>query len=260
MITGWRARLGFLIPAGTPTVEPEMFEMAPKGVSVHFSRMVALGADGTLNGVEERITSQIDNIDLTTQLMAAMKPNVIVLAHTATCYRLGRDKQVTLAAHLEKLTGVRFITVLQSVVEALKALCVRRIALATPYDETLTMKAKVGLESYGIEVVNLEWLKNVRSIFDETPARAYGLGRSVDRPEADAVFFSGVGMPTISVLEQLESDLGKPVISSAGSMMWNALRVAGVETSIPGYGRLLAAPPTAASVAAVGKFISQPNP
>ena len=165
-----------------------------------------------------------------------------------------------LATHLEKLTGVRFITVLQSVVEALKALRVRRIALATPYDETLTMKAKAGLESYGIEVVNLEWLKNVRSIFDETPARAYGLGRSVDRPEADAVFFSGVGMPTISVLERLERDLGKPVISSAGSMMWNALRVAGVETSIPGYGRLLSAPPTSASVAAVGKFISQPNP
>ena len=29
-MVGWRAKLGFLVPAGTPTVEPEMFEMAPK--------------------------------------------------------------------------------------------------------------------------------------------------------------------------------------------------------------------------------------
>ena len=40
---GWRARLGFLIPPGNPTVEPEMIAMAPPGVSVHFSRSVAIG-------------------------------------------------------------------------------------------------------------------------------------------------------------------------------------------------------------------------
>ena len=43
-MVGWRARLGFLVPAGTPTVEPEMYGMAPEGVSVHFHRMVGRGA------------------------------------------------------------------------------------------------------------------------------------------------------------------------------------------------------------------------
>ena len=47
-------------------------------------------------------------------------------------------------------------------------------------------------------------------------------------------------MPTLPVLEMLEQDLAKPVISSASAMMWQALRLAGVEQSIPGYGRLLA--------------------
>ena len=41
---GWRARLGFLVPPGNPTVETEMIEMAPHGVSVHFHRMTARGA------------------------------------------------------------------------------------------------------------------------------------------------------------------------------------------------------------------------
>jgi maleate isomerase len=36
---GWRTRIGFLLPPGNPTVEPEMAELTPPGVSVHFTRM-----------------------------------------------------------------------------------------------------------------------------------------------------------------------------------------------------------------------------
>ena len=44
ILAGWRARLGFLIPPGNTTVEPEMFELAPAGVSVHFARLIARGS------------------------------------------------------------------------------------------------------------------------------------------------------------------------------------------------------------------------
>ena len=77
---------------------------------------------------------------------------------------------------------------------------------------------------------------------DETPERAHALGCSVDRPEAQAVFLSGVGLPTIDVLERLERELGKPALSSAAAMMWNALRTIGVTTPVTGFGRLLANP------------------
>jgi maleate isomerase len=87
--------------------------------------------------------------------------------------------------------------------------------------------------------VNFGWLPNVRSIFDETEERVYGLGRRIDVPEAEALFISGVGLPTISVIGALEMDLGKPVVSSASATMWNALRVAGLKCPTMGYGRLL---------------------
>jgi maleate cis-trans isomerase len=95
------------------------------------------------------------------------------------------------------------------------------------------------LEAHGFDVVRSDNLKGVANIYDETAERAYRLARSVDLPEAEAVFLTGTGMPTLPVLAMLEQDLGKPVISSASAMMWHALRSCGVRQPIEGFGRLL---------------------
>src|ERR1700756_346034 len=81
---GWRARLGFLLPPGNPTVEPEMIALAPQGVSLHFHRMTARGATGSLEGQDERNRIMVDNIEGSTELLAMVNPDVIVIAHTAT--------------------------------------------------------------------------------------------------------------------------------------------------------------------------------
>ena len=60
-MTGWRARLGFLVPPGNPTVEPEMIALAPQGVTVHFSRLVAHGATGSHAGQEERNRTMVEH-------------------------------------------------------------------------------------------------------------------------------------------------------------------------------------------------------
>ena len=235
---GWRARLGFLVPPGNPTVEPEMFAMAPRGVSVHFARMLAGGPSGTADGQDARTRSQIDNIDEPVELLAMVRLQVIVMAHTASSYMLGRDGEAALTQRLEQKTGIRFTSAFAGVIAALDALGVRKVALGTPYAEALTLQGKAALESRGLTVVNVGRLTDVKNIYEETAERAYGLARAVDTPQAEAIFLSGVGMPTIAVLDLLERDLGKPVISAAGAMMWNALRIAGVAPVMPGYGRL----------------------
>ena len=101
------------------------------------------------------------------------------------------------------------------------------------------LQGKAHLEMHGFEVVTCDNLAGVTNIYDETAERAYKLARSIDSPEAEAVFLTGTGMPTLPVLEALEHDLKKPVISSASAMMWNALRLCGVGEPIAGYGRLL---------------------
>lgn len=217
-----------------------MILLTPRGVSVHFTRMVAGGVTGSLDGQEERNRSQIAHLDENITLLALVKPNVIVLAHTATSYTLEREGEKTLMERLTRQYGIPCITAFGSVVRACEHLGVRRVALGTPYSEEMTLRGKAHLEAHGLEVVNHGRLQGVANIYDETPERAYQLARAVDHPDAQAVFLSGVGMPTVEVLEMLERDLGKPVFSSAAAMMWNALRVAGVRESIAGYGRLLA--------------------
>jgi len=236
---GWRARLGFLVPPGNPTVEPEMMALAPDGVTVHFNRMVARGLPGSLDGQSERNRMMIDNIDASIEMLALVKPDVIVLAHTATSYYLGRQGEAELITRLERATGTRLVTAFGSVLRAFERLNVRKVALGAPYSREITLQGKAHLEAHGLEVVSFDNLKGVTNIYDETAERAYRLARAVDTPKAEAVFLTGTGMPTLPVLGALEQDLAKPVISSASAMMWHALRLAGVRQPIPGYGRLL---------------------
>src|ERR1051325_9800335 len=104
---GWRARLGFLVPPGNPTVEPEMIALAPTGLSLHVHRMDAGGGvPGALDNQDQRTTAMIDNLDGGVKLLAAVKPGIIVIAHTATSYYLGREREADLLARLGAASGV----------------------------------------------------------------------------------------------------------------------------------------------------------
>jgi maleate isomerase len=236
---GWRARIGFMVPPGNPTVEPEMFDMAPRGVSVHFTRMSASGAAGTHEGQDARNRSQIESLDHCMELLSMLAPNVVVMAHTATSYTLGRQAEAELGARLEGRWNVPFITAFGSALAAFKTLGIERIAYATPYNEATTLQGVAHFRAHDIEVISYGRLENVRNIYEENSERAYSIARQVNHSDADAVFLSGVGMPTVDVLEALEQDLGKPVVSAASAMMWNALRVAGVGAPVQGFGKLL---------------------
>ena len=181
----------------------------------------------------------VENIDDGIELLAMVKPDVIVVAHTVTSYHLGRRGEAELLDRLERATGRRVVTAFGSVVRALERLGIRKLALGTPYSAEVTLQGKAHLEAHGFGAVKFDNLKGIENIYDTTAEHAYALARSVDADDADAVFLSGTGMPTVTVLESLEQDLHKPVISSASATMWHALRLAGVGQSVMGYGRLL---------------------
>src|SRR2546421_433765 len=165
-----------------------MIALAPPEVSVHFTRMVAHGAAGSHQGQEERNRSQIAHLSENVALLAMVAPKVIVLAHTATSYTLGKEGEAELVARMQRETGIPFITAFGSVLAALAHLNVKRIAFGTPYDADATARGKASLEAHGLEVVSVGRLENVKNIYEETAERAHGLARRIDVPQAQAVF------------------------------------------------------------------------
>ena len=80
---------------------------------------------------------------------------------------------------------------------------------------------------------------NVHGLAQFSRSVVYKLVRGVNNPDAECVFISCTNFPTIDIIEVLEKDLGKPVITANQALLWSALRKLGVHGSIDGYGQLL---------------------
>lgn len=230
-----------LVPAGNPTIEPELYRMAPPSVTIHFARLDTLAGDpGAADGMHQRTLGYLDSLPAATRSLSAVKPGVVALAHTAVSYLTGFAGEPGLLERLSALAGTRAFTAAGAILAALRHLGATRIALGTPYPDSISAAGRAFWEAAGLEIVSHRGLDGVANIYDETEERAYALGRAADAPRAEAVLISGTGLPTAGIVERLERDLGKPVVTSQSATLWYALRAAGLADTVPGYGRLLA--------------------
>jgi len=237
---GWRARIGVIVSPPNTVVENEFNAMAPQGVSIHAARLGRpAGLPARLGGDVVLQTNQ--DLPRAAASLAELKLDAVVFAHTSGSMLQGPEYDAELVAMLGEAAGCPGITTASAAVAALKACGTERLALLTPYPEEMTLAEKAFLEAAlpGLRVVAHRSLGVTTgyAIGDMEPTVAYRESRQVDRPEADALFLSGTNWRTIEVIEAMEADLGKPVLTANQVSVWATLRKLGIQPK-PGYGSL----------------------
>lgn len=230
-----RAKLGFVLLATEQTIEENMFRLCPPGVGVHFTR--AYNPDSI---TVESLTRQAEDLArAASTLLPDGSLDVISYACTSGSLVIGEDR---VFAELAKgAPGARTTSLISGVLRALSVLGVRRVAVATPYLDEINAREVTYMERAGFEICAIRGLNLEKDsdMIRVRPDAIVRLAASVDRPDADAVFISCGALRSIDVVDALEQKLGKPVICSNQAMMWDMLRLAGIEDRIEGYGRLL---------------------
>lgn len=233
---GARAKIGLIYPAQGWVMEPEFYAMSPEGVITCTTRIRHYETNiEQLSGMGERA------IDAA-KTLAQAPVDVIALGCTSGSFIGGSKYDKELIEKMEESAGgVTCITTSGSVVKALKDMNVKKLAIATPYIEEVNVKAKLFLEEYGFEITKM---KGLGLLYDseidmQSLEVIYNLAKEVDTEEADAVAILCTGTRSIPILDHLERDLGKPVISAIQATFWNALRICKVQDEIDGYGSLL---------------------
>lgn len=124
---------------------------------------------------------------------------------------------------------------------ALQALGLRRIAVLTPYTEGVNHRvvdyfAARGLDIAAFGAFNKESDAEIAAI---APASIVAAAQALDAPGIEGVFLSCTGLRGVAVVEEIEARLGKPVVTSNQAMAWHAMRLAGHNEPVAGFGRLL---------------------
>jgi maleate cis-trans isomerase len=144
---------------------------------------------------------------------------------------------------VKQITAVPASTVLTAVVGGCRALDLKRIVMASPFPEDQDERLVKFLAHYGIEVVAFRGLgcPNADVIWELPPESGYELASALlhEHPNVDGVYLPCNKWRTISVIERIEQDNQKPVVTNTQAWVWEALRLMNMRKPIAGYGRLL---------------------
>ncbi|WP_313693544.1 maleate cis-trans isomerase family protein [Halorarum halobium] len=222
---GWRARIGLLTPDINTVSEVEFNRHAPEGVTVHAAR---LPLDDPVDAAA--LEGMNRDVDRATDAVAKVDPDVVAYGVTAGSFYRGKGYDVELAERIEERAGVPAVTTATAARRAFEALDLESLVIATPYIDELSDLLVAYLEQHGYSVLDVhgEDFASGADYGTSTPRSVYRRVRSIDTDEADGVFISGMEYHGMPVVETLEADLDKPVVSAHQATLWDALRAAGV--------------------------------
>ena len=217
-------RLGVIVPSSNTTVEVEFFLSLSESIrrqllSLHFARIPLDGV--TLTELEEMESRTED----AARSLASAGVDLTTYACTSGSLFKGLGHDAEVSRRISRATGTESLATATAVVETLRSLGISKASVGTPYVPEVDWREKRFLEENGIEVVNMKGLglTNNREIGRLGPAEVFQFGCSFQSDQSQGIFLSCTNMPTLSVIEAVEGETGKLVVSSNSATLRAAL-------------------------------------
>ncbi|MEZ5478808.1 MAG: aspartate/glutamate racemase family protein [Thiolinea sp.] len=230
-----RKRLGLIVLSSDLTTEPDYARLLPRDQVACYTTRVQSQNPTT----PENLLKMLPRLRAAAALFPEdHAPAAICYSCTAASVLMG-DEAVTQAIQ-EAWPGVPVVTPSHSAALALRALGARRISILTPYLPETSVPVTAYFTQQGFTVLRSECLgiEDDRLMARVTPDSIFAAACALDHPDSDAVFISCTALPAVQVIDRVEQQLGKPVVTSNQATLWAMLRQAGITAQPQGYGQL----------------------
>jgi maleate isomerase len=203
-------------------LDRELWRWAPDDISLYLTRLPFVPVPMTVEMACE--LSDPDRVRRATADVLAPEPLVVTYACASASFIGGMGGERALTASMMSAGAPAATTTSGGLISALGLLGLRRIAVVTPYIDSVTQRLLTFLGEHGVEVVSSVGLGLLDHIWKVGYAEIVQAVTAVDVPEADGLFISCTNVPTYDIIGPLERWLGKPVLTANQVTMWSALR------------------------------------
>jgi len=189
---------------------------------------------------KENLLKMYDQIEpVTEKILPGQKINTVAYGCTSGTIAIGEDK-VKEKIQLAK-PDCYVTTPITSAIKAFNEMKLKKIALFTPYPESVN---KTILEYFNRKNINIISFNTFNIDLDEDiasvdPKFLLETLTKLNISNADALFISCTALPALEILDEVEKKIGKIVLSSNQTLIWDILRSVGYKSSVQGYGKLL---------------------
>lgn len=225
-----RAIVGVMTPAMNTVVQPELELLCPAGVTNQMQRF-RLGGDAVSDDLPEEASKLMD-----------CNPAALAIGLTTDAGPGGPAKLAARCEAVQARIGVPVFNASAADYAALQALGARRIAIVTPFNAEVDQVVKANTEDAGFEVAAIKGTEapSLPAICETPLDDIRRVFRQVAEAECDAILQVGTALPVVALIDELEADLGKPIVACNAAVYWQTLRGIGITDAVPGFGHLLA--------------------
>ncbi|MBW0118158.1 aspartate/glutamate racemase family protein [Pseudonocardia abyssalis] len=228
--------IGVIVPFDF-ALDRELWRWVPEPVELHLTRTPFVPSPVTAEMA--RAISDPGPVRSATRDLLQPGTRIVAYACTSGSFVDGVAGEHALLDVMHEAGARHALTTAGALVSALGAVGASRVAIVTPYVDSLTDLLGAFLAAHGITSTSAVGLGLLGQIWRVSYEEVVAAARAADRPDAEAVFISCTNLATYDVIAPLERELGKPVLTANQVTMWAALQAIGVPALGPGQ-RLIA--------------------